>query len=485
MTQRSSSSLRHARARARGGRGRDARRGCATGGWTRSSSRSTSRRASSRPSCAGARSPRCPTSPPASAGSARSPTRLSSSAAMEDVCGVEVIGRQIRALRRLLYCGEWIESHAPARVHAARARLPGLPERVRDGARPSRDRRGGAGAQEGGQRADAGGRGPGDPSRSTCASAGSTGRPPAASCGPLVPQLEAARSFDARRTVAWTAGLRLPRRSRRPASYVALSEPDALCDRGRHVVRTSGGLDLAPAADYERALRRGARGALDRAALHASRRRRRVPVRAAGPVGAERRPALAAGAARPPPRPGSSAVVTQSVSQHHRCGPSRSSSRSTRRCASSTAYDRARPAVRARWRRARASATARPRRPRGMLWHSYRHRRGRHRSSTAMIVPPTSQNQAAHRADHARLRRAANLDLPDEELRTHVRAGDPQLRPVHLLLGALPRPRHRPRHEPARRRWSSASGTRGAATTARPPSRCAAAGSGCGYRVRG
>ena len=30
---------------------------------------------------------------------------------MEQACGVEV-GAQIRALRRLLYCGEWIESHA-------------------------------------------------------------------------------------------------------------------------------------------------------------------------------------------------------------------------------------------------------------------------------------------------------------------------------------------------------------------------------------
>jgi coenzyme F420-reducing hydrogenase alpha subunit len=36
--------------------------------------------------------------------------QMSSIAAMEDVCGVEV-APQIRALRRLLYCGEWIESH--------------------------------------------------------------------------------------------------------------------------------------------------------------------------------------------------------------------------------------------------------------------------------------------------------------------------------------------------------------------------------------
>ena len=30
---------------------------------------------------------------------------------MEDACGVRVEG-PLRALRRLIYCGEWIESHA-------------------------------------------------------------------------------------------------------------------------------------------------------------------------------------------------------------------------------------------------------------------------------------------------------------------------------------------------------------------------------------
>src|SRR5512135_440326 len=37
--------------------------------------------------------------------------QTSSVNAMEQACGVEV-GPQIRALRRLLYTGEWIESHA-------------------------------------------------------------------------------------------------------------------------------------------------------------------------------------------------------------------------------------------------------------------------------------------------------------------------------------------------------------------------------------
>jgi sulfhydrogenase subunit alpha len=37
--------------------------------------------------------------------------QMSSVHAMEQICGVEVTG-QLRGLRRLLYCGEWIESHA-------------------------------------------------------------------------------------------------------------------------------------------------------------------------------------------------------------------------------------------------------------------------------------------------------------------------------------------------------------------------------------
>jgi coenzyme F420-reducing hydrogenase alpha subunit len=46
--------------------------------------------------------------------------QMSACAAMEDVCGVEV-GGQLRALRRLLYCGEWIESHA---LHVFLLHLP-------------------------------------------------------------------------------------------------------------------------------------------------------------------------------------------------------------------------------------------------------------------------------------------------------------------------------------------------------------------------
>ncbi|HET7807137.1 MAG TPA: Ni/Fe hydrogenase subunit alpha [Gaiellaceae bacterium] len=46
--------------------------------------------------------------------------QMSAVRAMEQICGVEVDG-QLRALRRLLYCGEWIESHA---LHVFMLHLP-------------------------------------------------------------------------------------------------------------------------------------------------------------------------------------------------------------------------------------------------------------------------------------------------------------------------------------------------------------------------
>jgi coenzyme F420-reducing hydrogenase alpha subunit len=46
--------------------------------------------------------------------------QMSAVRAMEQICGVEV-GGQLRALRRLLYCGEWIESHA---LHVFMLHLP-------------------------------------------------------------------------------------------------------------------------------------------------------------------------------------------------------------------------------------------------------------------------------------------------------------------------------------------------------------------------
>ena len=79
--------------------------------------------------------------------------------------------------------------------------------------------------------------------------------------------------------------------------------------------------------------------------------------------------------------------------------------------------------------------------PRGMLYHRYEiDEQGT--ILDARIVPPTSQNQRAIEEDlravverHIERRRGAAVP---------VRAGDPQPRPVHLLLDPLPRPHGRP-----------------------------------------
>ena len=51
--------------------------------------------------------------------------QMSACAAVEDACGVTV-GQRIRDLRRLIYCGEWIQSHA---LHVYLLHAPGAPMR--------------------------------------------------------------------------------------------------------------------------------------------------------------------------------------------------------------------------------------------------------------------------------------------------------------------------------------------------------------------
>ena len=74
--------------------------------------------------------------------------QMSAVHAIENAFGVKVDG-QLRALRRLIYCGEWIESHA---LHVVMLHAPdflGFPDCDPDGARPWRRRPQRAGAEEG------------------------------------------------------------------------------------------------------------------------------------------------------------------------------------------------------------------------------------------------------------------------------------------------------------------------------------------------
>ena len=80
-------------------------------GDRRRSCGSTSRRGSSRRSCAGAAWTEPPDITARICGICPVAYQMSACLALEDACGVTVT-EEIRLLRRLLYCGEWIESHA-------------------------------------------------------------------------------------------------------------------------------------------------------------------------------------------------------------------------------------------------------------------------------------------------------------------------------------------------------------------------------------
>ena len=89
--------------------------------------------------------------------------QMSAVRAMEDACGVRIDDGPLRDLRRLLYCGEWIESHS---LHVYMLHAPdflGYASAVEMAARPPRDRRTGPADEEGRQRPDGGRRGPRDP----------------------------------------------------------------------------------------------------------------------------------------------------------------------------------------------------------------------------------------------------------------------------------------------------------------------------------
>ena len=94
----------------------------------------------------------------------------------------------------------------------------------------------------------------------------SGGRLPSGSCAELAERLKEAREL-ALEAVRWTSKLDFPELDE-DYEFVALSDPeDYPLERGRLV--SSRGLDIAP-DEYERALRRGARAPLERAALPAA-----------------------------------------------------------------------------------------------------------------------------------------------------------------------------------------------------------------------
>ncbi len=165
--------------------------------------------------------------------------------AMEDALGVEVDER-IRVLRRLMYCGEWVESHA---LHVFLLHAPDFLgfESAWTMARDHRE------VVEGGLKIKAIGN---DLIRMIGGRAihpinvrvgGFYKAPSRADLEALVPGLEEAREL-ARRSVAWVAGLDFPD-FEQDYEFVALRHPDRYAVENGRLVSGSG-LDIAP-GEYE------------------------------------------------------------------------------------------------------------------------------------------------------------------------------------------------------------------------------------------
>jgi sulfhydrogenase subunit alpha len=171
--------------------------------------------------------------------------QMSSVQAMEDACGVEV-DEPIRALRRLLYCGEWIESHA---LHVYMLHAPdflgfqGAVEMARE--HPALVQRGLALKKTGNEiMILVGGR---EVHPVNVKVGGFYRAPSQQELRVLVEPLERAREA-ALETVRWTAGFEFPERAV-DCELVALDAPGTYAiEQGRIV--SDNGLDIAP-RDYD------------------------------------------------------------------------------------------------------------------------------------------------------------------------------------------------------------------------------------------
>jgi sulfhydrogenase subunit alpha len=344
--------------------------------------------------------------------------QLSSIAAMEDICAVEV-SPEIRALRRLLYCGEWVESHS---LHVFMLHAPDFLgyESAFSMAREHRSivERALALKKAGNELMRVVG---GREIHPINVRVGGFYRAPSRSeLRALVPQLEAARDF-AREAVTWTAELPFPELEE-SFELVALVEPDQYAIEGGRL-RSSSGLDLAP-AEYEEHF--AEEHVEHSTALH-SRLREGGGTYLVGPMA---RWGLAGDRLSPLARE----AAAEAGLEHECTNPFRSIV--VRAVEILFALDEAlgliesyeppnppfvdvppRPGVGYGWTEA----------PRGLLWHRYRIDEGG-TILDAKIVPPTSQNQARiEQTMYGFVQRHADLD--DEALRAQcesaIRSYDP------------------------------------------------------------
>jgi len=325
--------------------------------------------------------------------------------ALEAVCGVEV-PEPIRLLRRLLYCGEWIESHA---LHVYMLHAPdflgytGAVELARDA--PRTVERGLALKKTGNEVMTlVGGR---EIHPINVKVGGFYRAPSRRELRTLVQPLERAREA-ALETVRWTADFEFPERTVEGA-LVALSHPDDYAiERGR--VRSDAGLDIS-AAEYDEHFEEEH---VERSnALHS--RFRNGGIYLCGPLARytlnrDRLSPLALEAARDAGlgescRNPFRSIVVRSVELVYACDEA---------LRLIDAYEEPdRPAVPVEPVAGTGYGVSEA--PRGLLYHRYRID-AEGSILDAKIVPPTSQNQLAIEADlHDVVARNAGLD--DERLR--------------------------------------------------------------------
>ena len=325
--------------------------------------------------------------------------------AMENACGVD-IPAPIRLLRRLLYCGEWIESHA---LHVYMLHAPdflgydGAVQMARE--HPREVERGLALKRTGNDvLALIGGR---EIHPINVRVGGFYRAPTRAELGTLVEPLERAREA-ALETVRWTAGFDFPVRDI-PSELVALSEPSTYAiEDGR--IASDHGLDIAP-DDYDAHF---AEEHVERSnALHS--RRSDGGLYLCGPLaryslGSGRLTPMAREAARDAGleetcRDAFRSIVVRSVELVYACD------EALRLIAAYEEPDTASVEVVPRAAVGYGVSEA----PRGLLYHRYRlDEQGT--ILDAKIVPPTSQNQLAIE-DDLRNVVGAYTELPDDDLR--------------------------------------------------------------------
>jgi coenzyme F420-reducing hydrogenase alpha subunit len=335
--------------------------------------------------------------------------QMSACAAIEDALGIEV-SEPIRRLRRLIYCGEWLESHAlhVFMLHAPDfLGYPGAIEMAKDGHAQVVER-GLAVKQAGNQLIAAIG---GRSVHPVNARIGGFYRAPsAAELAPIGERLEHARELLIE-TVAWAGSLEFPER-RLGAELAALRQDERGGEyplEGGRLVSTAG-LDIEArqfpdhvveeqvehsTALHARLLERG-NYVLGPIARYALNRDRLSPVAldAADDAGLE-----------PVCRNPFKSILVRSVEMLYAADEA---------LLLLAAYEPPDPAAIA-VEPVAAAGSGWTEAPRGMLWHRYElGADGRIRKAT--IVPPTSQNQASIEAD-LREYVQENLELLEEELR--------------------------------------------------------------------